>query len=475
MAAACVCTLVAGLSLPVAMPGSANASVLVSAEEHTIDVLVFRSGRTLEGEIVEETATHIVFNGEINGIPMLGVKYEKADIIDIKRDVPKPGAGDADRPAPSRDEARPRDRDSADRETPSRPVSDEATTVYVMELTGQFQRNVNTNPIGRVLENARGLEPDVLVVVVDTFWQDPQFGESDSEIPFVTAFDQLFYAEQLEPLFTEQMRVYWDKKPRVVYWVKQAMGGSAFVPFFGPEMYFHPEGRIGGIGFLDEIINGDEMFEEKQISLRLGHAEGILIKGGYEPRLVRAMAREGYVLSYSIDGGEPVYLERMPENDNEFLLTDDGEGENQDTVSEAVRGRTNDVLTIDAETARRLRVSRDTVSTLEELMFAMGIDEWTEVDGQAERIMTTWSRQLEAAERELPRLWRDYNEVNDGGGERIERNRARGRQTRILKEMIGILRRFEGALFPQQIGVPGMLQLEGLIEQIKLNALSDRD
>ncbi|MFX8523840.1 hypothetical protein ABTM10_20375, partial [Acinetobacter baumannii] len=68
---------------------------------------------------------------------------------------------------------------------------------------------------------------------------------------------------------------------RVVFWIKRAMVGAAFLPFVSKEIYFLPEGRMGGIGTLQDFDLGDKRVNEKQISLRLGHAEGIAIQGGY--------------------------------------------------------------------------------------------------------------------------------------------------------------------------------------------------
>src|SRR6185295_3504780 len=98
---------------------------------------------------------------------------------------------------------------------------------------------------------------------------------------------------------------------------------------------------------------------EKQISLRLGHAEGFAVKGGYNPLLIRAMARREMWLFWRLEGGSPVYLDhelRPEDGDGWILLSDDGQGQNKDEFS--FEG--NDVLNFNAKIAYDLKVSKGT-------------------------------------------------------------------------------------------------------------------
>lgn len=159
------------------------------------------------------------------------------------------------------------------------------------------------------MDEARQLEADYIIITVDTDWH--QFGDplkSDLPEDIIGQFDQFFRTKKMIPLFEEKM-LSWERKPKVVFWVKQAMGGAAFLPFMSDTMYFHPDGKIGGIQgiFLMFGGQGDRVVVEKQISLRLTTARGVAIQNGYDPRLIEAMTRGDYVLSYRLVGGRPVY------------------------------------------------------------------------------------------------------------------------------------------------------------------------
>ncbi|MEM9066465.1 MAG: hypothetical protein AAGB51_13355 [Planctomycetota bacterium] len=462
--------LAAVFALPLISPTGvpeAAAMVTMSDDAELLDEIVFRSGRILRGRIVDETNDRITFEGELNGIP-LNTTYEKSTIAEIRRGVaPAPEKAEPARSERQHPSVSPR---SGGRESNAR--DDGRTSVYLIELSGRFRSDVHEAPLRDALEDARDQQPDYLIVKIDTDWVELQFDEGN-EVEIPTNPDELFYAEQIEPLFTEEIRDTWPKQPELVFWVKNAMGGSAFMPFFSETMFFHPEGRIGGLGYVDELFEGDEMFNAKQISLRMGHAQGLLIARGYEPRLADALMREHTVLSYSIDGGEPVYHERMPESESEFLLTDDGDGPNEDTLAQAVRGQLNDTLTLDAETARRLRVSMGTVETLDDLLFELGVNrDYRLIDGKSERIMETWSRRVRRTIQDVPKMWEEYQQI--GQGRNATPAQLRGQRIRKLEQIKGALLRMQGAVPGPAVGVPSVAEIDQLIAQIRLQGLGQR-
>jgi len=453
---------IAAATLSAALVATPPQAAAMLAEDEGADILIFPDGKQLIGKILEETETTVLFEGEVAGIP-LKTTYKKTELLAIRRNqAPDAGSGDPDMAST----ATPKEAPAAADDTPPDP---NATRVYVLTLEGEFKSEIHVEPIRRALKDARKLEPDYLVVVVNNDWADPQIDDSDN-VQVVTAFDELFYAEEIEPLFTSEIRDSWDKKPEIVFWVKNAMGGAAFLPFVSKTIYFDPDGRIGGIGGLQDQFGGEEAYNEKQISLRIGHAEGMLIARGYEPKLVRAFARTPYVLSYKLEGGKPIYIEAMPTEPDEVLLTDDGEGDNADTIQQVVRKETNDNLTLYAEPARQIGVSKGTVASLDDLLFELGIATNSEVlEGSGERIMENWRRGLETARRELPRMWDDYNQIQGN-----DPNKVRGQQISQLRDIIKLIRKFDGALVPQQYGVPPVPELEALIAQLRLDALGDR-
>lgn len=329
----------------------------------------------------------------------------------------------------------------------------EPARVYSFTLKGWFGKDVSETPMAQALDEARQLEADYIIITVDTDWH--QFGDplkSDLPEDIIGQFDQFFRTKKMIPLFQERM-LSWERKPKVVFWVKQAMGGAAFLPFMSDTMYFHPDGKIGGIQgiFLMFGGQGDRVVVEKQISLRLTTAQGVAIQNGYDPRLIEAMTRGDYVLSYRLVGGRPVYLERMPQGPDEFLLTNDAFlAGNKDSLEELARGRGVNWLTLKADNAQVLGVSKGTVSTMDDLLFELGIARNHVMVGDGDKIMDEWSATLRRTEQTLSRLLKEFNEINVQG-EWNERRRARGRQQALLQQMIGLLNRYEEAIIPWQI------------------------
>lgn len=359
----------------------------------------------------------------------------------------------------------------------------EPAKVYTFTLDGWFGKDVSQTPIGMALEEAREMEADYIIITVDTNWHE--FGDPlQSEMPedVIGNFDQFFRTKKMAPLFQEKMLT-WEKQPKVVFWVKQAMGGAAFLPFLSDTMYFHPDGKIGGIQgiFLMFGGQGDRVVVEKQISLRLTTAQGIAIQNGYEPKLIEAMTRGDYVLSYRLVGGRPVYLEREPQGPDEFPLTNNAlMAENRDSIQELARGRGMNWLTLKADVAQVLGVSKGTVSEMDDLLFELGIARNYEMVGNGEKIMEDWSSSLKRTEQTLSRLFREFNEVRVEG-EWAERRRARGQQRSLLQQMSGLLTRYEEAIIPWQI--PGFIRagtaqqvltlFRQLLQRIELQQLAD--
>lgn len=434
------------------------------------DQVIFNTGRIVEGKVVEETATKVKMIVIIGGMSV-ETEYDKADILSIKRDAIAP-ATDA---APATNTSRPAPR-STTSSSPSNPVTDGAK-VYTIHLKGWFGEDISQTPLRDAVKDAKQYEPDYIVVIMENDWDAKRFGRM-GEIPEeVGFFDQFQRAEDMDPIFTAEIPREWSKQPKVIFWVKRAMGGAAFLPLVCKDIYFSSEAKLGGIGALEKAFGstGDEVVREKQFSLRIGRAEGMAITGGYDPRLIRALARTEYVLSVGFVGGKPVFYEGMPRADKgEILLTDDGQGPNEDNIQDLARGLGNDNLTLKADTAYKIGVSKGTVDTFEDLMRELGIARsYTRINGKSDQIFKNWSEGLERASRDSQRMWRDFQEIQVGGTYE-ERKRARGQQIRLLDDLERLLRRYEEALNPGQIGIPGLGDIGILRERIKLAQLNDR-
>ena len=457
-----------GMTGLVASTASAAPAMWMQASADAPDQLIFRDGRIIEGEVLEETATTVRFLVVVAGIKGEQT-YSKADILKIER-----GVRDESGKAGVVSEAAEKAADpSADGPT------DGAPGVYMIELTGRFGRDIAPTPIRDAIKDAAKMRPDYLIVVVDNAWET-DWGQklADDE---AAAFDQLFQTEDMEPIFTKELPEMLGYRPKIVVWVKNAMGGAAFLPFNFDTMYFSSEGRIGGIGRLEQIFGstGDARVREKQFSLRLGHARGMANRGGYDARLIEAMARTEYVLSYRIDNGKAMLVEGAPNTDlGEVLLTDDGQGENADDIKALARGQGNDNLTLSAEVAEILGVSQGTVDELDDLLYELGIDRnYRMLDSKSERIMKNWDRELEGAERSLRELWKRFLEVQVQGEYR-ERTTARATQMSLLLKIKALLERY-GEVYKVRMlrlpeGLPPIPAIDVLHEQLRQEQMKDK-
>jgi len=435
-------------------PAMPRASVAMADQ----DTLIFKDGKVVTGKILKEDATTIKFKGSVGGIEF-EADYKKDDILEIKRAKVDPKGE-----KPKTTETKPVDDKSktpAAKEEPAAP-SEGGVKYYTMELSGHFGWDISQTPIRDCMKEATKGGADYVIVIMDNDWSQGPKELSEDRKPEDAAFDELFRAEDMDDIFSSELSSF-SKPPKVVFWVKRAMGGGAFLPLVCPTMYFSSDGKLGGIGNLTKLFGGmgDEVVRQKQYSLRLKHAEGIANTGGYSIQLLRAMAIPEFVLTVAYPNGEPVYYERMPEGPGEFLLTDNGEGESADTAKALEAGEGNDVLTLTAKLAQDLRVSKGTVDDIDQLKFELGIARsGVEVKGHAKQIMEGWAKGLEQAMRDLRRLRGEANAIQMGG-DFTQRTRARGQKKQILQKMQGILKKY-GEVFGEErrLGMDSDLQRE---------------
>lgn len=459
----------AGAAAEVPVAGLISGPVVGVADDPP-DQLVFKDGRVIKGRVLEETETQVRFLVIVAGIEGEQT-YNKADLLAIDRG-PEGGEGGAKAEATTQAH----NGDGADH--PDAPVDANAPGVYVVNIEGHYGRDITPTSVRQIAKDIVKHKPQYVILVIDNTWgtlSGQEFGDD------VNQFDQLFLTEDIEPIFTKELPVMLGYSPKIVAWVKNAMGGAAFLPLNFDTIYFSSDGRIGGIGRLEQIFGstGDKRVREKQFSLRLGHARGMANNGGYDARIIEAMARTDYVLSYRIENGKAVLINAEPDIDRgEVLLTDDGKGDNEDTIQERAREQGNDNLTLTADIAKTIGISKGTVDDLDSLLYELEIDRNARViDTREERIRKQWTRGVESAERQLRDLMQEYSRIQVGG-ERRERQAARSRQIATLRKIISLLERYDEVIkvrmFRMPPGVPSVPQIEVLIEQITQEQMKDR-
>lgn len=472
MLAACVLVSVVGMTSSLTRGEPAP----VAAKEYSPKVgdavkIFFRKGDSVDGVITALSATHVKAKFKIAGIesenewPM----SEVSSITPNGASVASASPATAPEPTATPDAASP----AATPDDTAAGESDGKTRVYWTDLTGEFGVDITQTPIRNAIRDANKNNADVLIFHVDADWGE-KFDRLRESTNDMASFDQLFRAESITPIFTTEMPTEWKKMPKVVFWVKQAMGGAAFLPVISPDIYFSSDGRLGGMGNLSTMLQGHERVVEKQISLRLQHAVGWVNAGGFpQPEeLVRGMAKIEAVISVRFENGRPVLVERLPNGPDEELLTDSGEGAYADSLEDRAAGSGNDVLTLSARTAKLIGFSKGTVDSREELLAALGLERSAVfVDKRSANIQNEWKKGLTNGKRQITKAIQDYRDVRVAApGGRNEQIAALSTRIRKLEDVLSLTKRWAEGLSGRWLfenGVPREAELLTQIEVLK--------
>lgn len=467
-------------------PGSDKAGEKDAAKQK--DVVILKSGKTVEGFVLEENDREIKMRVVVAGIEAT-TTYAKSDILEIKRGqgpaIAKDVKAAAGTGTPLTKKA---DADDAKAEDDATADASKAT-LYVVELEGRFAFDVSKTPLMNVFEEADKYFKDGVPgsgemagkTVVDPSKRDRNIVVLKMNTASEPGFGSVFQSEEIGPVVEDQIV---QRGRRVVFWVEQATGGSAFMPFISPEIYFTSEGVLGGIADLDTFSSGDKMVDEKLIGAFMGHAEGFAIKGGYGDHIpaLRAMLRAQYWLAVKFEGGKPIYLQHEPtESDGAgwTILSDDGEGKNKDEET-ALKG--DDIFSLNNEWASKLGISDGVADTTDDLAFRLGIEHnYKVVEGKkngGQKAVESWKSGLEEALRQARppqgnddrpgRLWVKLAELNLGGAQDdADRRRIRGQRMSTLREIRAIVTRYGEVLDPNRQFIA---QLDTMIAQEQLEA-----
>ncbi len=359
------------------------------------------------------------------------------------------------------------------------PVNADTKTVYLVNLRGEFGRDVSSTPFRKVMDDIKKNQPDIVVFKLD--FEFKKYGQTKENFETdVSAFGEIETARELITLFTENVKKdsTWTKKPNFVMWIKRALGGSAFLPFAAADVFYTSDGLHGGIGEIERIAAGmDQRVREKMIGITMARAEGLAQLGGHDSRILKAMSEMHYKLSVSYKGGKPEFHEDY--TGDEIIKEDALEDESKkDTEAQIARFEGNDILTLNAEKAKKLGLSRGTVDSLDELMFEYGSERnYRVTEGRGAKILNEWSKDVSDAEREFAKLWGDYNRLQITGTTATDRNQERGRQLGMLRKIQSLLKTYKEAINPRAIrGAPANWesQIEIIIEQIRQQQRGDR-
>lgn len=385
-------TTILALALMLAMAATANAA----------DKVTYKDGRTIEGVIVEENDSFIKFLVKIGTIETERLIF-KDDIKSIERDVKTPGK------TPGNDATAPTNSDSK-RDALSIPEG--ATKVAFLKLGDAEAGADMVGPYlnGKaIMESARILRalpkeerPDIVVLHIDSG------GGAVAEI------------EDIIEAIHEDLK----KDFRVVCWIEFAISGAAFTAMNVEELYFFPEGSMGG----NVAYSGNKAMSGEGLMYILEVGERVSKNGRLNPYIMRSMQIFG-TLSADID-----------ENGN-VTWHWQGADDPSPPIGEYVVSRRDEILTLNSLDALKFGISRGTAKTKDELAKLMGCDEWVEVGQRANDYQTEFRNNVKNAEVKLGEVFTKLQMVLQApalDAEGVVRNVGRARK--YLAQMRSLVR-----------------------------------
>ncbi|MEZ6211005.1 MAG: hypothetical protein R3B46_07145 [Phycisphaerales bacterium] len=438
--------------------------------------LVMTDGRVIKAQILSETATEYrVLAFLMEGFPAVETTYRKSAVQEVR--ALESDAADSADTAPAT-----KTNDDAKKNTSNAKDADKAAQIILTRVDGEIGFDFSPTPLRKfftlVDETFNDLDDRGDVVTdhrkdhIVIFYFNTQTYEAGG-------IDGLFSIMDIKEILQDEMK----KGRRIVFWVERAVNGAAVLPMMSPEIFFTDNGDMLVTKDLDKFgQGGDDVVIEKQISLRLGHAEGFPILGGYTdvgPQIVRAMLRSPYEFWYKKVGGKVIAINDPPPADdieNWIQLSDDGKGENQDKLGEDdnlfVIG--NDRLWLDAARAYDLGIAKAICNTTDDIAFHLGVGRNYKLmleDGGAE-VFQRWSRELDRALRQIsqggngrPRgeLWKQFDKAGELNGIQAQL----GRRKNSLEKIVGILRKYQEVFDPEGQSIAQLnVQIELLRQQI---------
>ncbi|MEM9082375.1 MAG: hypothetical protein AAGB34_02180, partial [Planctomycetota bacterium] len=356
------------------------------AVPEVLDEIVFQDGRTFRGRVLEETDTQVRFELHRPGFPVAITTYSKSQILSISR-------GKVEATSSVVGGVPDLKKNKATDEVKSLP--EDLVKIYKVDMEGLFgwDQTASDDPVtfwpeslGMLFDDVDSTFDDLIATknaageqiwIVDPAKRDTNIVliEYDCTTPWYAGFDGVWTTEDIGPIFEDEV----DKGRRIIFWVKNAMDGGAFLPFVTPEpnLVFHPDAIMGFTSDLNNFDIGDDVVDEKQISLRLGHAEGFVIDGGYAKvakPVVYSMARSKYWLAMRIVDGEPeLRFSTSQVGGDGWRLLSDGGGAYHDSGPNSLAP---DQLALDASTANMLGISSTPSAGIRELMSNLGFSDY---------------------------------------------------------------------------------------------------
>lgn len=378
---------VTGLASPAAAVQSGD------EETRTEDILYMRDGRTLHGQILEETRSEIVFeyvDPHINISTKL--RLLRIDIEQIKRDVevekaaePDPSASSSSAPEPATTARTVERRGRVYGARRGSATNEDLTSFYILPMRGHMGLDVNSEVYKDMVDDIRAHNPDYMIVEMDCAdIEDVGFYGITTETPGLHGSTALDDYRELVRLLRHEL----GDIPQVL-WIKNSQGISSVVALSWEDLYMAPDAELSGANkaagnFMP--VQADENMFGKFREAYMGWLKGFAENGNYDLKLVDAMVLPEAELSATWKGRD---VEWYADQSGQYIVDDNDEA----------------TVYFDAKAAEDLRISDGTAETLDDLALLLGIREYRVIDGVAENVFEkhreNWRRMFEAAVAEI--------------------------------------------------------------------------
>lgn len=447
-----------GAASPVA---AAMVAVDMGDEVETFDRLHLVNGQILEGEIIEETRTTIVFRIVDRAIGLSVTReIDLRDVREVERDIPLVVEDPADESEGDDD------LEEGERKRPDRPrglgegdPDDESlASFYVIPMEGQLGTDIHPIAYRGVVEDIRRIRPEVVI------WEMNCRDVSEEQLELIA--DEVMIEELRDPNrsieflmdeYRELVRMLQDELPRdikQVMWVKDSLGISSVVALAWEEMYMAPGAQLGGIRRLATRLEeiSDEDVREKMLSATLGAISGFLHRGNrdeYADTLARAMVLPRYTLSASWRGRD---VQWFLDTSGDYIVNNDPEF----------------TAEFRAQSAENFAISQGTAETLDDLALLLGYREYRVLRGEShdiiDRHVREWRRSFRRA-RAMLMEYAEYSEIARGSQAMQYLGRALDNLQRVIAAMKR--NRVVEIRFQVEFGYGILSHLEMLEEQMR--------
>ncbi len=438
--------------------------------------LVLADGRVIKAELISESATEYrVLAHLMEGFPAVETTFRKSNVKEIRRGVAIAGAST---PTTKPETAKPGDSKPA--ATPDPKSAEGAAKIILTRVDGDVGFDFSPTPLTKffelVDEEFNDIGPDGHVVSEHRKDHIVVF-RFNTQTDVRQGLTGMFSIMDLKNILDEEI----NKGRRIVFWVEKGLNGAAILPMMSPEIYFTDRGVLYVTDDMEDFSFGDPVVREKQISLRVVHAQGFPIRGGYTevgPPLILAMVRRTYEFWYKKVGDKVYATNNTPpadEIDQWIQLSDNGTGDNKDDADDITTVFGNDRVWLDAERAYELGISKGVANSLDDIAFHLGVGRhYQQVlkDG-GEDIFRRWRGELERSLAQIatgqdgrPRgeLWREFDKADELGTAAA----VLGKRKNTLEKIVAQLRKYKEVFDPdgQQIA-QWNVQIELLKQQIR--------